>query len=63
MNVFIIQGDADQDVFVGQRPGDIGGQQVRHGGRACDLVRARQAVGRPAGRRVLRNIGQGECER
>lgn len=31
----IFQGDTNQDVFVGQRTGDSGGQQVRHGGRTC----------------------------
>lgn len=42
----LMQGDADQDVLLGQRAGDTGGQQVRHGTRTCDIVRAGQNVSR-----------------
>lgn len=38
----LLQGNADQDVLLGQRAGDTGGQQVRHGARTCDIVRAGQ---------------------
>lgn len=58
-----LKGDANQNVLVGQRPGDTGGQQMRYGGRARDFVRARQATGRPAGRGVFRNVSQGERQR
>lgn len=44
--VVLMQGDADQDVLLGQRAGDTGGQQVRHGTRTCDIVRAGQNAGR-----------------
>lgn len=42
----LMQGDADQDVLLGQRAGDTGGQQVRHGTRTCDIVRTGQNAGR-----------------
>lgn len=44
--VRLSQGNTDQDVFLGQRAGDTRGQQVRHGTRTCDIVRAGQNAGR-----------------
>lgn len=52
------QGNTDQDVFLGQRAGYTRGQQVRHGTRTCDIVRAGQNAGRRAEHRVLRDVRQ-----
>lgn len=51
-------GNTDQDVLLGQRTGDTGGQQVRHGTRTCDIIRARQNVGRRAEHRIFRDVRQ-----
>lgn len=55
-------GNADQNVLVRQRPGDLGRQQVRHGGRKGDHHRERQAISGPIGRPVLRDVGQREYQ-
>lgn len=55
---YLSQGNTDQDVLLGQRAGDTGGQQVRHGTRTCDIVRAGQNAGRRAEHRILRNVRQ-----
>jgi len=52
------QGNTDQDVFLGQRASDIGGQQVRYGTRTCDIVRTGQNAGRRTEHRVLRDVRQ-----
>lgn len=36
----LTQGDANQDIFLGQRSSNFSGKQVRHGGRKGNLVRA-----------------------
>jgi len=56
--VRLSQGNTDQDVLLGQRAGDTGGQQVRHGTRTCDIVRAGQNAGRRTEYRILRDVRQ-----
>lgn len=56
--VRLSQGNTDQDLLLGQRAGDTGGQQVRHGTRTCDIVRAGQNAGRRAEHRILRDVRQ-----
>ena len=50
----------DKDVFVGQRAGDPGREQVRHGGREGHQLREGEAARRLPGTRVLRDVGQGK---
>lgn len=59
----VFQGDANQNVLLGQRAGDTGRQQVWHGTRARDIVRAGQNVGRRAEHRVLRDVRQRQPQR
>ena len=43
----------DQDLQLGQRPGHLGGEQERHGGRESHLIREREAAGGQSGASVL----------
>ena len=52
----------DQDVQLGQRAGDPGGEQVRYGGREGHQLRAGQAARRQPRPPVLRDIRQGKYQ-
>ena len=61
-NILPCQVHPDQDVQLGQRAGDPGGEQVRHGGRAGHQLRAGQAARRQPRPPVLRDLRQGKYQ-